>query len=306
MNNPNPAYVLNALLCDVLQSAIMLLHLLSSAADNRRKHQVAPGVTNVYPQQLSSLSLCVVPAITNVPDDDLYGPSGAAAQMAYWGWLIDTYTRWEYHNRKELKASFQVDDAIPPLWDAFGDLKLIRHDILHERGIATEKNTGKCTVLRWFSAGNQMVFSTRHVFDFLNQTGVLSLGSAQHHTASHACRLSVLRDKKVLLRWRLEPKFISVYTQGAENPETDRYKRLTVVFDNGLFANVALGPVSTDRVKDLGVARIKMDGNILVFEDGTAVTARPIYEGIVEGYCDPSRKDGHPQLAVTGPPIKFR
>lgn len=305
MNNLNPAHVLSALLCDVLQSAIMLLQLLSSAADNRRKHQVAPGVTNSYPQQLSSLSLCVFPTITNVPDDDLYGPNGAAAQMAYWGWLIETYTRWECQNRKELKASFQVDDAISPLWDVFGDLRRMRHDILHERGIATKKNTGKCTVLRWFSPGDKMVFCTRHVFDFLNQTGVLSLGSV-HNTASHSYGLSVLLDKKVLLQWRPEPKFISVYTQGADNPETDRYKRVTVVFDNGMFANVPLGPVSTDRVKKLGAARIKRDGKILVFEDGTTVPARPIYEVIVEGRCNPQPKDGHPRLAVTGPPINFR
>lgn len=81
----------------------MLLFLLSSAATNRRKHQVAPGAAR--PIALPALSMCLLPTIIQVPDDDLYGPNGAAAQMAYTRWIAETYALWEDHNRKELQAS---------------------------------------------------------------------------------------------------------------------------------------------------------------------------------------------------------
>ena len=64
MNDSLSARVLNAMLYDVLQAAIMLLFLLSSAATNRRKHFVDPGVAHPIP--LPGLSLRRVPAIVQV------------------------------------------------------------------------------------------------------------------------------------------------------------------------------------------------------------------------------------------------
>ena len=302
MNDSHPARVLNALLYDVLQAAVMLLFLLSSAATNRRKHQVAPGVAHPIP--LPSLSLCLSPSIVMVPDDDLYGPNGAAAQMAYTGWIAETYALWENRNRNELQASFAADDAIRPELDAFGDLRHIRNDLLHNNGIASAEQAQKCVVLKWFRQGDRMVLGTRHVLDFLNQTGVLSLPIALN-AASHSCVLSVFLDKDSLLQWSPEPRLISVRTHGADNPETDLYKAVTVVFDNGLFSNVPFEVDDTRRRAVLGDASIRSDGSALVFADGTTVASRGIYEAVVAGNCDP-HGDGRPRLPVTGPPIRFR
>ena len=185
MNEPRPARVLDGLFYDVLQAAVMLLFLLSSASTNRRKHQVTPGVAHPIP--LPGLSLCLLPAIILVPDDALYGPNGAAAQMAYTGWITETYALWENRNRNELQASFSADDAIRPEMDAFGDLRHIRNDLLHNNGIASEEQMRKCVVLKWFRPDERMVLGTRHVLDFLNQTGVLSLHSATTRSAIRAC-----------------------------------------------------------------------------------------------------------------------
>ncbi len=302
MNEPRPARVLDGLFYDVLQAAVMLLFLLSSASTNRRKHQVTPGVAHPIP--LPGLSLCLLPAIILVPDDALYGPNGAAAQMAYTGWITETYALWENRNRNELQASFSADDAIRPEMDAFGDLRHIRNDLLHNNGIASEEQMRKCVVLKWFRPDERMVLGTRHVLDFLNQTGVLSLHSA-HNTVSHSCVFSVLSDRDALLQWRPEPKLVSVRTHGADNPETDLYKAVTVVFDNGLFSNVPFQVDDTRRRAVLGDASICSDGSALVFADGTTFASQIIYETAVAGHCDPGG-DGRPRFPVTGPPIRFR
>ena len=301
MNDPHPARALDALLYDVLQAAVMLLFLLSSAATNRREYQSAPGVAHPIP--LPGLSLCLLPTIILVPDDDLYGPKGAAAKMAYTGWIAETFALWENRNRNELQASFQADDAIRPEMDAFGDLRYVRNDLLHNNGIASAEQARKCVVLKWFTAGERMALGTRHVLDFLNQTGVLSLHSA-HNAASHSCVLSVLPDRDALLQWKPEPKLVSVRTHGADK-QTDLYKAVTVAFDNGLFANVPFMVRDARQREVLGDASIRPDGSALVFADGTIIGSRKIYETAVAGHCDP-RGDGRPRFTVTGPPIRFR
>ena len=301
MNESLSARVLHALLYDVLQAAVTLLFLLSSAATNRRKNFVAPGVAHPIP--LPGLSLCLFPAIAQVPDDDLYGPNGAAVQMAYTGWIAETFALWESRNRNELQASFQADDAIRPEMDAFGDLQYIRNDLLHNNSVASAEQARKCVVLKWFRPGERMPLGTRHVLDFLNQTGVLSLHAA-HNAASHSCVLSVLPDRDALLQWKPEPKLVSVRTHRA-NKETALYKCVTVVFDNGLFANVPFSVDDSRRWATLGDASILSGGSALVFADGTTVPSRGIYEGAVAAHCD-RRRNGKPRLPVPGPSIRFR
>ena len=223
--------------------------------------------------------------------------------MAHTGWVAETYALWESHHRNELKASIPADDAIRPEMEAFGDLRRIRNDLLHNNRIASPKESGKCVVLNWFKPGEQMVLGTRHVLDFLNQTGVLSLRLA-HNAASHSCVLSIHSDRDALLQWTPEPKLVSVRNHGAYT-ETDLYKAVTVVFDNGLFANVPFRMDDTRRREILGDACISPDGSALIFADGTTVASRGIYEVAVAAHCAPRTNEG-PCLPVTGPSIRFR
>ena len=244
MSTRRPGFVLASLLYEVLQASSMLLFLLSSIATSRRRQYVQPGVA--HPVNLPGLpNLCISPSIINVPDDDLYGPSGAAAQIAYKGWIAEMYGLWEHRYRLELEASLGKD-AIPPEMDALGDLREIRNDLLHS-GTASAARCRKCSTLKWFKPGERMVFDTRHVLDFLNQIGVLSLRSA--HGDSGSCLLETYRDRNELLSWSPTPRLVSVRTHNDGKEADPPYKPVTVVFDNGVFANVpfqlVLCPVNT-------------------------------------------------------------
>ena len=179
MTNKQPARVLDALMYEVLEATTMLLFLLSSISMNRRKQYQAPGVAS--PLALPGLpELCLSPCIIQVPDEELYGSGGAAAQMAFKGWIADVFALWENCYRKELKEALGRN-AIRPELEAFGDLRRIRNDLLHNNGYASGNHCGKCTLLTWFTPGKPTVFAVRHVLDFLNQIGVLSLGGQAHH-----------------------------------------------------------------------------------------------------------------------------
>ena len=296
-----PARILGTLLYEVCEATTMLLFLLSSIATSRQRQYIQPGAAR--PLELPGLpELCISPCIVNAPDEDLYGPSGAAAQMAYKGWVAEVFGLWENRLRNELKDS-HGEGTIRPEMDAFGDLRHIRNDLLHN-GTASTEESGKCSILNWFSPGDRIVFGTRHVFDFLNQTGVLSLRLA-HDSRSRSCTFDAHPDGDRLLNWTPRPRLVSVRTQTDGKKADPLYKGVTVVFDNGLFCNVPF-PLETERQwLALGNAAINGGGH-LVFADGTVVPSERLYSVAVDGQKPPKPDDGRPRLPVTGPWIKFR
>lgn len=296
--------LLNSFLYEILQASTMVLFLVSSIAASRRKQFVTMGVA--HPLALPGLPhLCISPCITNVHDDDLYGHDGAAAQMAYRGWIVELYHQiWETRYRKSLKEALG-EKAIHPQMDALGDLRLVRNDLLHKHGTAREENCGKCSVLNWFRPGERMVFGTRHVFDFLNQMGILSLNTV-FTDGMGSCTFDVDRERAKLLASSPGPRLVSVRTHADGKEHDPAYKGVTVVFDNGLFANLAIQLEEPRRWVALGDGRIDGDGRVLRFEDGTTLDSEALYKRAVAGREPPRPGDGRPpRLPVRGPPIQF-
>lgn len=297
-----PALVMSSLLCGVLQATTMLLFLLSGISTNRRKQYVAPGVAS--PLDLPGLpGICLSPCINQVPDDELYGPTGAAAQMAFTGWIAEVFAIWENPYRKELKDSLGPG-AIPPEMNAFGDLRHIRNDLLHNNATASADHCGKCTTLRWFAPGEPMVFAVRHALDFLNQTGVLSLRGFAYDEES-SCQFSTYHDPDTLLNWRPAPKLVSVRTLDDGRDEDSPWKGVTVVFDNGLFGNVPFLFSDERHWASCGDAGIDCDGN-LVFASGDRVGSTELYRNVVMGLQSSGDGSEQPRRPVAGPAIRFR
>ncbi len=108
---------------------------------------------------------------------------GLAEQIAFKGWVEQVYNIiWERQFRGESYKSLQLPSDLQgkatlnktrPKMDIAGDLRHIRNDLVHT-GVATSGETGKCKILEWFKPSDLMVFSTDHVFDFLNQMGFMT------------------------------------------------------------------------------------------------------------------------------------
>ena len=276
MAETQSARVQLSLLFEVLQATAMLLFTLSSIASNRRKQwdEKTGSATTIALPGLPEL-LCLEIGIIRVPDEDLYGPRGTAAQMAYTGWIAGVYARWEHRYRRDLKESL-AEDAILPEMDAFGDLMHVRNDLLHNNGRASADHCGKCTILKWFSPGDRMVFETRHLFDLLNQIGALSLGSA-HDPDGRACVFRAQPpDVGEFLRRTTRPRIVSVRTHHAGWDADPPYKGVTVVFDDGLFTSCGFTLERPGQWEELGEASIDSLGN-LVFADGTVQDSSWLY-----------------------------
>ena len=288
---------------EVLQATAMLLFTLSSIASNRRKQwdEKTGSSTAIGLPGLPEL-LCLEIGIIRVPDEDLYGPRGTAAQMAYTGWIAGVYALWENRYRRQLKVSL-AEDAIPPEMVVFGDLKHVRNDLLHNNGFASAGHCGRCTVLKWFSLGDRMVFETRHLFDFLNQIGTLPLGSA-HDPDSHACVFRARPpDVREFLKRTTRPRIVSVRTHHAGSDADPPYKGVTVVFDDGLFTSCFFTLERPEQREELGEARIDSLGN-LVFADGTVQDSRWLYRDAATALQSNKGPIGGPP--IPGPWMRFR
>lgn len=74
---------------------------------------------------------------------ELVKPNGAVWTRLSQQWLVNLFTAWEHNFRPRLAVAHGVDagDEQYPYW---GDVRHLRHDILHHHGRATGEHSGRC------------------------------------------------------------------------------------------------------------------------------------------------------------------
>jgi hypothetical protein len=94
------------------------------------------------------------------------GPGGISHQYLGWGWITLVYDRWEDDYRHRFAAELQCSHN-EVMCDAIGDLRLLRNDITHCRGIATREHSGRCKLLTdWFTIGDQIMVDAKRITSF--------------------------------------------------------------------------------------------------------------------------------------------
>lgn len=70
----------------------------------------------------------------------------SVAKMLTQQWIVATYSKWENQWRPELAALAAVAvDRVTS--DVFGDLRRLRNDVVHHKGLATQDNSGRARVV---------------------------------------------------------------------------------------------------------------------------------------------------------------
>lgn len=282
---------------DVNKATVALFYLLQGLEVSSHvfaKGQVRQGVTAAGPQ-LNQLR--TFPAVST-RGTDMLGPSGEAAQLAFKGWLADIFNRWEKSRTKT--RDLLGKEGILVQVECMGDLRHIRNDLIHS-GFATKEHSGKCALLKWFKLGEQIVLTTDHVFDLLNQIGFVTLptqidGPAGGRTASWLLVPDAVKpssqDKKQI---RIVSYRMDVDCDGEDG--SMRYM-LSCVFRDGVFGQGQVEvPVSPEQYRE---GRINEDGNI-AFAGGHVISADKIYD-VCYDYLNGNRKAG---LGIAGPDAQY-
>jgi hypothetical protein len=81
-------------------------------------------------------------------------------------WLVLVYSLWEHEYRPRLAAmrGCSIEEIQHPL---LGDLRLLRNDVVHHRGIASQGETGRCELVTWFQVGDPIQLKAEHFEEFM-------------------------------------------------------------------------------------------------------------------------------------------
>ena len=253
----------------------------------------------------------VPPSLSGAPFDpnDVLKREGEAEQLAFKGWVEQVYHHiWESRYRNELRRAFEGPNAIRPESDPIGDLRLIRDDLIHNGGVANSDKTGKCSVLKWFKPGDRIVLGMRHVFDFLNQMGMM-LSFPAVRTDGAVAVWMVSPDMEDALRNRSTPEIVSLRASTDKKLEDDStYHVVGVVFENGVFVNIPIhhpndGSSVQQRTEFFSQTRIDEAGDVR-FADGSIKDRWTLYKEAVDALLRKGPKiDG---IGIAGPWFKAR
>ena len=240
---------------------------------------------------------------------DMLDPEGEAEQLAFKGWVEQVYNHiWEAQYRNQLKDALGGGNAIRPLGQPFGELGLIRNDLIHNKGIASADKTGRCTLLRWFKPGDRIVLGMHHVFDFLNQMAFMNLVGGFVAGGPYAT-WSIIEVSENVLRERAVPRLVS--SRVALDRRLDDgsvYYVVTVVFENGVFAHWPFHEGPSERtwpewIEFVNETRIDEEGNLRL-AGGRVFHWQTLYHGSVEALLNPGPSPEG--IQDSGPWFQFR
>lgn len=93
-------------------------------------------------------------------------PGGKSHLYLGWGWIALVYDRWEDDYRHRFADELQCSHG-QVMCDAMGDLRLLRIDVTHNRGIATREYSGRCTTLTdWFTIEDEIMVDAKRISSF--------------------------------------------------------------------------------------------------------------------------------------------
>jgi hypothetical protein len=100
------------------------------------------------------------------------GPEGDVVRALGQQWVVMVASQWNDHYRKRIADALGVktNEVADPI---LADINRMRNDILHHRGIATARNTGRCEVLQWFREGEPIHVMMVHVAEFMREFGMV-------------------------------------------------------------------------------------------------------------------------------------
>lgn len=307
-----------ALIYDIYRATVALMLLLEGMEDVRRRRaeflqssalarRAQAAAPTLYPM-LSYIDIPISLHGAGFDPDEVLGLQGEAEQLAYRGWVERVYRIWESNHRAEIKRATPGSAIIPPEIDAFGDLRRIRNDLVHNGAVASGEYSGKCRVLAWFAPGDQMKFAMRHVLDFFNQ-----LGLTPNMFGARAFALSAGWQKRVKqlesLTTQPTPEIVSLRVVFDHLDEEDAsWHVVCLVFANAVFANVpvvvpsAMGTLE-ERIRWIERARVDEQGDLLL-ANGELIARDQLYREALLALEGKGRR--LPALGLPGPAIRLR
>jgi hypothetical protein len=103
--------------------------------------------------------------------DERLGPDGSVIRSLGQQWVVTLAARWGHFRERFARAEGKTPAEIrEPI---MGDITNMRNDVVHHRGVAARRNTGRCEVLRWFAPGEPIHVMPIHIVEVMNAYGLV-------------------------------------------------------------------------------------------------------------------------------------
>ena len=302
---------------EVYQATASLMFLLQGMETVRQQH-IAHLNSSPRARQAQAIAPTIYPLLSyiDIPlclhghgfePNDVLQREGAAEQLAFKGWMEQIYLIWESRYRNSLKRGLEGTDTILPQADPLGDLIHVRNDLIH-RGVASKKESGRCTVLKWFEPEDQIVLGMRHVLDFLNQLGLM-------------CSATFALRHGPAARWMVRPNWVESLSEGpipeivSVRPSFDHqdddgtsWHVISVTFANAVFANVPvplpanMGSLE-ERIRWAEQTQVDDQGDLRLI-NGQVKSRGELYRDALRAMA--GKRPESPRLRVPGPAFQIR
>ncbi|MGZ0145289.1 hypothetical protein G8767_12730 [Rhodococcus sp. IC4_135] len=132
------------------------------------------------------VQLVVEPTLTTEQIDNQLTTFGPGTEIFRWfnrAWIPSFYEEWDgdYRHRLAVLLEKKADQVKVGY---FGDLRLIRNDIIHHKAQVTEADRSKCSVLQWFDRGNEIELNNSHYTELFDKFPWNKFGATTPEPAS--------------------------------------------------------------------------------------------------------------------------
>ncbi|WP_040818052.1 hypothetical protein [Nocardia jiangxiensis] len=113
-------------------------------------------------------ALVTEPTLSTVQIDrqtEMFGPSGEYSRWFNRAWIPSFFAEWEGDYRHRLAPLLGKSSGEDVRIGYFGDLRLLRNDIIHHKAKTDEAARAKCVVLKWFEQGEEIALNPSHYAD---------------------------------------------------------------------------------------------------------------------------------------------
>lgn len=99
---------------------------------------------------------------------------GTVARQLGQQWIVLLDVQWEHNFRPRFAKALGLSEPKELPEPLFADIRRMRNDIVHHQGVATGRNSGRCEILEWFDADDEMLVTYDHVTEFMTTVGVVT------------------------------------------------------------------------------------------------------------------------------------
>ncbi|PXX53902.1 hypothetical protein DFR70_12623 [Nocardia tenerifensis] len=134
-----------------------------------------------FAHPVDGIRLTPEPGLSTIQIDNQTMPFGPGGEYHNWfnrAWIPSFYEEWNAYFKPRFAPLLGKTSPDDVKVGYFGDLRLIRNDVIHHKGKVAEGYRAKCSVLKWFDKGEEVVLGHAQYAELFEQFPWAKLGAA--------------------------------------------------------------------------------------------------------------------------------